>query len=1515
MKKINQNQYWRNAKLYFMRLTKAHEFINFIPLKNILKVGISVLVLFFTAIVSSYAQYGDISGTSTAKTLKIGGGGWMTGMHINPSGTPVVARTDVGTPVIWNEATKTWTNLVTTKTMPAGYALDNLDVGSGKNSFGGAVSVVSDPSNGNTLYMAYSDTKNNWQEGCIFKSTDQGKNWSVTGLCGFTALPNTDGPKTQGEKLCVDPNNPNVVYFGSSAQGLYRTDNGGTAWNTVSDVSKGDESIFGIGMVIIDGSSGTTTRNGVTVTKNVYATLHNKGVYQSTDGGATFHLMTGYTVGRIDDAEVVNNVLVIASNKEVWKYKNGTWTNISSGTSSVVEVALDPNNTDRIFAFSEGGGTIYRTTDGGATGFQTINRATTATDVPWLAWIDTGWLSVGAVQFDPKTSGELWFAEGTGMWRSTEITGSTLTWNNVSAGIENMVANDVVAPPGGVPITAFWDQKLFYKDNLDTYPTEKKPNKVFGSCWDLDYVEKNPLQIVALIDDHTGSHAPARSSGYSLDGGKTWNMFSALSNGTAPSGMQYGNMAVSSNNLDNIVWLPSSKGMPYYTKDRGATWYQVNEGSNSTDGGHHAYYSNKEVLQSDRVTDGTFYIYNWNYGFYKSTNGGESWVQSANNPPLGAWNAIVRTVPGKAGHLFWASGYNSKKPLYHSVDGGDTWTKSSNVDATYMIALGKTATNASYPTLFLYGIINGQEGLFRSTDEGANWDFVTAAVDGSFDTPTAMDGDKDIYGRVYIGYTGSSFKYVDANGTSTVTTVTKGNGTGITGSYFNSIDLTGTPVVRNDDNISFDWSTNGPAVGSLGTTNFSVRWTGKIEAPVDGSYTFRTYSDDGIRVWINGTKIIDAWIDQGAGNPNVSTAITLSANTKYDIKVEYYQGGGAASAKLEWNYPGHGYTGVPKDRLYPDGTVSTVSVTGVAVNPTSTSIAVNGTQQLTATVSPSNASNSSVSWSSSNTSVATVGSSGLVTGVAAGSATITATTSDGSFKSTSSITVSSGSSGGGTAVNLASNKTASANSEQTGNEASKGNDGNNSTRWAANDGSFPKTWSVDLGSNYTLSKIEIDWEVTASTYYYKVETSIDNNIWTIALDKSSNTVQGHTSEAINVSSAKYVRVTTVGYTGGYAWASFYECRVFGTSGSATSTTIAVTGVAVSPGSTSIALNNTQQLTATVSPSNASNSSVSWTSSNTSVATVSSSGLVTGVAAGSATITAITSDGSFKSTSSITVTAASSTPLSISITSPANNQTITPGSDLNIQVNVTGNVAKVYYWYDNWVWLSSVTSSPWSTKWNNVPAGTHTIMAMVEDVNGKTVYANNITFVATNSSALGITITSPTNNQTIAAGSDLNIQVNVTGNVAKVYYWYDNWIWLNSTTSSPWSTKWSNVPAGSHTITARVEDVNGNTIDAYEIKFVATSSGRLAGVKGKYEIKQLKSILSPNPAEKEVTVVFNASEVGSSNISIIDMNGNVVYKTTASGTSATLNISALRQGMYIVRVINENFSSVEKLIVQ
>ena len=85
---------------------------------------------------------------------------------------------------------------------------------------------------------------------------------------------------------------------------------------------------------------------------------------------------------------------------------------------------------------------------------------------------------------------------------------------------------------------------------------------------------------------------------------------------------------------------------------------------------------------------------------------------------------------------------------------------------------------------------------------------------------------------------------------------------------------------------------------------------------------------------------------------------------------------------------------------------ATVAVTGVTLDQSTLSLAVDGTATLVATVNPTDATNKNVTWSSDNTGIATVDANGVVTAIAAGSATITVTTEDGSFTDQSMVTVS-----------------------------------------------------------------------------------------------------------------------------------------------------------------------------------------------------------------------------------------------------------------------------------------------------------------------------------------------------------------------------------------------------------------------------------------------------------------------------------------------------------------------------
>ncbi|UII27898.1 glycoside hydrolase family 9 protein [Fulvivirga maritima] len=134
------------------------------------------------------------------------------------------------------------------------------------------------------------------------------------------------------------------------------------------------------------------------------------------------------------------------------------------------------------------------------------------------------------------------------------------------------------------------------------------------------------------------------------------------------------------------------------------------------------------------------------------------------------------------------------------------------------------------------------------------------------------------------------------------------------------------------------------------------------------------------------------------------------------VRLPYEAPSSAWDPSNDWSYQGVNGTlsQSPNIPLYVDGQlafgnepgpVEPVDVTGVTVSPTSAELRLNQSTTLTATVLPANATNKTVSWSTSDNSIATVSSTGVVTGISEGTATITVTTDEGSYAATSEITV------------------------------------------------------------------------------------------------------------------------------------------------------------------------------------------------------------------------------------------------------------------------------------------------------------------------------------------------------------------------------------------------------------------------------------------------------------------------------------------------------------------------------
>ncbi len=160
-------------------------------------------------------------------------------------------------------------------------------------------------------------------------------------------------------------------------------------------------------------------------------------------------------------------------------------------------------------------------------------------------------------------------------------------------------------------------------------------------------------------------------------------------------------------------------------------------------------------------------------------------------------------------------------------------------------------------------------------------------------------------------------RVVAATPSGTLASAAPGSGTGLLAQYFAQIDeseLAQTVVDTVIDNI---WSGTGPVntVLSGQNDNFSVVWSGFIEAPVTGTYTFFGTTDDGMQILIGGVPVVDAFFYQ-APTEHAGT-IDLVAGQRYPIKIRNFQGGGETEAHVSWQPPGDVKALLPTERMYP----------------------------------------------------------------------------------------------------------------------------------------------------------------------------------------------------------------------------------------------------------------------------------------------------------------------------------------------------------------------------------------------------------------------------------------------------------------------------------------------------------------------------------------------------------------------------------------------------------------------
>ncbi|MDX2285886.1 MAG: PQQ-dependent sugar dehydrogenase [Bacteroidia bacterium] len=147
--------------------------------------------------------------------------------------------------------------------------------------------------------------------------------------------------------------------------------------------------------------------------------------------------------------------------------------------------------------------------------------------------------------------------------------------------------------------------------------------------------------------------------------------------------------------------------------------------------------------------------------------------------------------------------------------------------------------------------------------------------------------------------------------------VKPGQGSGLSGAYRNSpaLSFEGSPVLtRTDATVDFDWALGSPAA-AVNADYFTVRWEGEVQPYFSELISFHVLSDDGVRLWVNGTQVIGQWQPQGV--TETTGSIALTGGFRYPVRLEYFEQGGEAVCRLLWSSARTPRQVIPSTQLYP----------------------------------------------------------------------------------------------------------------------------------------------------------------------------------------------------------------------------------------------------------------------------------------------------------------------------------------------------------------------------------------------------------------------------------------------------------------------------------------------------------------------------------------------------------------------------------------------------------------------
>jgi hypothetical protein len=136
---------------------------------------------------------------------------------------------------------------------------------------------------------------------------------------------------------------------------------------------------------------------------------------------------------------------------------------------------------------------------------------------------------------------------------------------------------------------------------------------------------------------------------------------------------------------------------------------------------------------------------------------------------------------------------------------------------------------------------------------------------------------------------------------------------GLWGTYYSDRYFVERVGVNVDPRLNFDWNRGGPETLNGQKDNFSVRWEGVLRISEPGTYSFYTLSDDGIRFWLGDQLVLAEYDDH---KPQEDVVDLVLEPGDYPLRVEYYEHGGRAVARLLWKFGGNDRGAIPSEHLF-----------------------------------------------------------------------------------------------------------------------------------------------------------------------------------------------------------------------------------------------------------------------------------------------------------------------------------------------------------------------------------------------------------------------------------------------------------------------------------------------------------------------------------------------------------------------------------------------------------------------